>query len=287
MWFLILLMRDICRLFPICLFFVVTLATSVIAQKPPVDVPDINGMALTLVQPAFPQTALDVGADGSTLTVRVNVDESGSPTSAVCSLTCNEMLKDAAELAAMTSTYRPLIKKGRAVQYQGILIYHFAVNTIDWLKFSTAIESTRQFDNISLGPVANILTPEFEKEKKSLLSLDAEGVDFDTRQKVIAEVFMTLRSRLKGMDLWRFDLGSSLRRVTFWTQAGAAIDRNDLQASLANLSAITTSHPEGVSDELITALTAMSMYKVTAEISENDLRAAIREMSRTIYQYLK
>ncbi|MEJ7849004.1 MAG: hypothetical protein WKF92_13045 [Pyrinomonadaceae bacterium] len=76
--------------------------------------------------------------------------------------------------------------------------------------------------------MAQILSSEFLKEKASLVTLDENGgVDYDTRQKVIAEVVASVKAKLEGVDRWRFDLGLALRRITFWAQAGGPINRVD------------------------------------------------------------
>ncbi|MEJ7849005.1 MAG: energy transducer TonB [Pyrinomonadaceae bacterium] len=109
------------------------------AQPPVVDrlleVPDINGMAVSLIKPAFPETAVDVDADGTTVSLRVIVDENGNVTSAICSLMCHSMLKDAAELAAIQSKFKPMTKEERPVKYQGMLLYTFVVNR--WIGFAS------------------------------------------------------------------------------------------------------------------------------------------------------
>ena len=281
------------RKFPfVLLLLTLAFSAAAIAQSPaperPLDVPDINGLAVSLVKPAFPETAVAVDADGSTVSLRVIVDETGNVISATCSTTCHSMLKDAAELAALQSKFKPQTRDGRPVRYQGILLYTFVVNRVDWFRFGTAIESARQFDNISLGPVAQILSAEFSKEKASLKALDANGgADYDTRQKVIAEIVGTFKSKLNGLDLWRFELGMSLRRVSFWPQAGGQIDRAELQEAIEALGKNIFSAPEGVSDSLIKELTAISKYRVTPDISERDLRKAIADMSRNVAPHLK
>lgn len=247
------------------------------------DVPDINGMAVTLIKPAFPETAVAVDGDGTTVTVRVTVDENGNPTSATCSLTCHSMLKDAAELAALQSKFRPLIDNGKALKYQGILHYTFVVNRVDWFRLATAIESTRQFDNISLGPVAQILSPEFSNEKTKLLALDENGgAEYKIRQKSIVEVVESVKSKLKGNDLWWFELGLALRRVTFWPQAGGPIERAELQDAIDDLGPIVSRAPDGVGEELINEISAISRYRVPQNIPEGELRRAIAEFSRRI-----
>ncbi len=257
-------------------------------NEPEAAVPDINGRAVTLVKPAFPETAVAADADGLAVVLRVVVNEIGNVISATCLLPCHSMLKDAAELAAMQSKFTPLTIDGRAVKYHGSLHYTFVVNRVDWFRFGTSIESTRQFDNISLGPVAQILSAEFSKEKARLLTLDAYGgADYDTRQKVIAEAVASFKSKLKGIDLWRFDLGMALRRVTFWPQAGGPIERAELQKAIDNLATVAASSPEGVSEQLIKELIAISKYRVPTDISERDLRQAISNMSRNIAPHLK
>jgi hypothetical protein len=226
------------------------------------------------------------GADGLATVLKVIVDENGNVVSAVCSLDCHPMLKDAAEQAARTSTFHPLIKDGKAVRYSGTLHYSYVVSRVDWTRFGTALESTRVFDNISLGPVARILSADHAAEKEKLLSLDAEGVTYDTRQKVIREVENSVRAKLKGGELWRFELGMGLRRVTFWAHTGR-LDRAAMQKAMGELAALVASAPENSSKGLIAALTEMSRYQITETIPNEDLQKAVNEMSMKIYRELR
>ena len=277
-------------LFPFVLLAAASIGTFAqsVEQHLPVDVPDINKLAITLVKPAFPETATAADADGETVSVRVVVNEVGTPVSAVCSLTCHPMLKDAAESAAIQSKFKPFLVDGKPVAYRGQLLFTFVVARVNWFRFATALESTRQFDNISLGPVAQILTAEFAAEKEQLKSLDANGgVAFEPRQKGISEVTASLRSKLKGADLWWFELGLALRRVTFWPQAGERIDRAELEKAIAALPARIASPPEGVSEPLLAELTKMSKYQIPENISERELRDAITNMYRGMIPHLK
>lgn len=249
---------------------------------PIISVPDINGRAISLLKPAFPETAIAAAADGAGVTLRVVVDENGHVISAQCSLNCHPMLKDAAELAAATSKFRPLIKDGQAVKYQGVLLYTFVVERVDWFRFGTGLESARQFDNISVGPVAEVLSSRYSDEKARLLALDAKGVDYETRQKGISGVEALLNDKLKGDDLWRFGMGMALRRVTFWTMAGERTDRAELQRAINDLPRYIANAPEGVGEQTIVALTTVSKYKVPPDLPERDLRKAIYDMTRAI-----
>lgn len=267
------------------LIFAFSLFTSAIGQTQPaprIVVPDINGRATSLVKPAFPETAVAVGADGSGVTLKVVVDEGGNVISAQCSLNCHPMLKDAAELAAATSKFQPLIKDGRAVKYEGILIYTFVVDRVDWYRFGTSFESVRQFDNISLGPAANILPVRYADEKARLLALDAKGVDLETRWKVMREVEGELKKKLKNGDLWRFEIGMALRLVTFWTMAGELTNRAEMQKAIDALPKYIERAPADIPADTLGALTEVSKYRVPAELPERELRQAIMAMTRNI-----
>lgn len=261
--------------------FLITAISAQTNPRPP-RVPDINGMAINLVKPAFPVDAAVGEADGSGVTLLVTIDEIGNVISAQCSLNCHPLLKDAAELAASTSTFRPLLIKGKASKYEGILLYSFVVERIDWFRFGTSFESVRQFDNLSLGPAAQILSARFVEEKSRLLELDEKGVELETRWKVMREVENTLKTKLKDGELWRFEIGMALRLVTFWTMAGERTDRADLQHAIDDLPKLISSAPGDVPDTTITALKAVAKYRVPADLPERELRQAINDMTRNI-----
>ena len=274
------------RKFLLCAICFVAFFTAAFGQTPRptplISIPDINGRAISLVQPAFPETAVAVGADGNTVGVLVVVDENGSVISAQCATGCPTFLKDAAELAASNSKFRPLIIGDTAVKYEGVLMYTFVVERVDWFFFGTALESVRQFDNISLGPVVQILSSRFVAEKNQLLSLDAKGVDYDSRQNGIRAVEISLKDKLKGGDLWRFEIGMALRRVSFWEMASEQIDRLKLQTAINELPRYINGAPDGISKQTIDALKAVSEYKVSHELTERNLRQAITKLTLNI-----
>ncbi len=268
----------------ICLSFFLRISVDGQTNAPAsrIVVPDLHLMATSLVKPVFSETAVAAGADGSGLVLRVIVDESGNVESAKCSMSCHPMLRDAAEFAAATSKFRPLIKDGRPVKYEGSLNYSFVVERVDWYRFGTFLESARQFDNISVGPAAEILSSRFASEKAQLIALDAKGVDLETRWRVMREVETSLRDKIKCGDLWRFNLAMALRRITFWTMAGERIVRADLQKAIDQLPQYVAGAPEEIPNEMIDALLAVSKYRVPAELPERELRQAISNMTRNI-----
>jgi hypothetical protein len=259
------------------------MCTSVVAQeRPRISVPDVTTRATNLVKPQFPETATAVGGDGETLSVRIVVDEAGNVVSAQCSTTCHPMLKEAAELAASSSKFAPIVQNGKAEKYEGTLLYTFVREKIHWSRFGTALESVRQFDNISAGPVAGMLPAIFAEEKNKLLSLDEPGVDFETRQKGIRSVEASLKQKLKDADLWRFEASMALRRVTFWMSAGEKTDRKALQEALDALPAFMSSSPDSFPGESRAAVEKLAKFKVSAEMPERELRSVLNEMTRGI-----
>lgn len=262
-------------------FFSATLIGQTSVPQTRIRVPDINARAINLVKPAFPETA--VAADGAGLTLLVVVDENGDVVSAQCSIECHPMLKDAAELAAATSKFRPLIdREGRAVRYEGFLHYAFVIDRVDWFRFGTSFESVRQFDNISLGPAAQLLAARFADEKARLVALDEKGTELETRWKVMREVEGSLKEKLKGGDLWRFEIGMALRLVTFWTMAGERTNRVDLQTAIDVLPKLIAKAPDDIPKETLDILNNLAKYRVPADLPERDLRQAISTMTRGI-----
>jgi hypothetical protein len=245
--------------------------------------PDLNVRATALVKPDFPQTATAAAADGQAVNVLVVVDEAGNVISAKCSADCHPMLKDAAEIAAATSKFRPLLdKNGQAIKYQGTLLYTFVVDRVDWYRFGTAFESVRQFDNISVTPLAQILSTRYADERSRLLALDTKGTELETRWKVMREVESSLKAKLKKGELWRFEIGMALRLVTFWTTAAEQTNRNELRAAIERLQDIIAAAPSDIPTTTIEALTKVSKYQVPDELPERELRQAIISMTRGI-----
>ena len=83
----------------------------------------LNGKALDLIAPAYPQAARDAGASG-TVEVRVVFDETGKVIWAKA-MTGHPDLRQAAEDAAWRTKFRPTILSGQAVTTSGVLVYRF------------------------------------------------------------------------------------------------------------------------------------------------------------------
>ena len=223
-------------------------------------VPDINGRATLLIKPTLPAD-VTFENDGTTITLKVVVDKSGDVLSAKCVAGCASTVSAPAEAAAMASSFQPLLVEGRAVKYEGTLMYTIAVQRINWYSFGMALYSTYIFDNISLGPVAAMLTTDFADEKVKLQELD-NGVALTTRWKTIEGVRDSIKGKLKGKDEWWFALGIEMREVTAPFQSDQKLNRDEVQKALLDLGKFTESAPSDIPKELIDQLKAVSAYKI-------------------------
>ncbi len=261
-------------------------AASCVAQNAPLRpaVPDINGRATLLVKPEHSDAVGAFAADSNTLAVKVVVDATGIPVTAVCSATCHPAMKQAAERAALASRFEPLIAGGRAVEYEGTLLYTIAIKAIDWFRFGTALQSVLNFDNISVGPVAQFLTPEFAVEKARLTEIDQEK-NVDERIRKIGAEIDHFTKRLSGKDRWIFMVGLATRNVTFWTMAGERIDREALRRSLKQVGILADGAPTEISKEFVSSLREISEFKFGPEIGERELRQEITKLSAKLRSY--
>jgi hypothetical protein len=244
------------------------------------SVPDLNGRAMLLIRPEIPGDVA-VKEDGTTLTVKVLVDANGDVISAKCSLDCPPAAAGPAETAATASKFRPLFINGRAVKYGGTLMYTIAVEKVNWYRFATALQSTYTFDNLSLGPVAAMLTNEFAKERGELQNLD-NGVELPVRWETIKGVRDSIRGKLKDGDAWWFDLGFAMREVTSPFQSDKKLDLSEVQAAIANLAKFVESAPSEVPPATVENLRTLSTYKIDPAMPPQKVRQAIFKLASSI-----
>jgi hypothetical protein len=245
------------------------------------SVPDINGRATLLNKPVLSGEAM-IENDGKTFTLKVVVDTDGNVISAKCSAACPSAVAASAEAAAMASKFRPLIVGGRAVRYDGILMYTIAVGRVNWYRFGAALYSTYIFDNISLGPVAAMLTSEFADERSRLHDLD-KGVELAIRWKTIESVRDSIKGKLKGTDDWWFTLGIAIRKVSAPFQSNRKLDREELQKAISNLATFVETAPNDIPADLINNLKAASMYKIDPEMSNQALYQTVIKLVSKVH----
>jgi TonB family protein len=91
-----------------------------------IDVGVLNGKALALITPVYPEAAISDRASGQ-VKVEVLIDETGKVISAKAlnGTRLHPALVSAAEKAALKSRFTPTLVSGQAVRVHGIIIYNF------------------------------------------------------------------------------------------------------------------------------------------------------------------
>lgn len=247
-----------------------------VAKEPVYSVPDLNGRAMLLVRPEIPAYAAAL-FDGKTLVVKVVVDENGDVVSAKCSLDCPVAATELAEAAALASKFRPLFVNGQAVRYDGTLMYTIASGKVNWYGFAIALQSTYIFDNLSLAPVAAMLTNEYAGERAKLQELD--GAELPVRWETINEVRDSIKGKLKGKDAWWFDLGFAMREVSSPFQSDKKLDLNEVQEAISRLAKFVESAPADVPAATVENLRTLSAYKINPAMPPQEVRQAIFKLA--------
>lgn len=96
--------------------------------KPPTDrkvsLGVVNGQAINLVKPPYPQVARTIRASGA-VNVQITIDERGNVVAANA-VSGHPLLRPAAEAAARSSKFRPTLLSNEPVKATGMIIYNFS-----------------------------------------------------------------------------------------------------------------------------------------------------------------
>jgi protein TonB len=95
------------------------------ARKVPISGGVLNGRALSLPRPVYPEQAVRVKAAGL-VSVEVTIDESGRVIAARA-VSGHALLRDAAVAAARRARFSPTLVSGLAVQVAGVINYNFTI----------------------------------------------------------------------------------------------------------------------------------------------------------------
>lgn len=116
---------------PIIFTLLINLTFGQNKQKPkPVICSDcgfpINGKAICLPKPKYPETAKAVRASGE-VQVQLLIDENGNVVSA-SAITGHPFLKESAEKAAKQARFEPVSLGGKPIRVTGVIVYKFAID---------------------------------------------------------------------------------------------------------------------------------------------------------------
>lgn len=264
--------------FIILAFIAITASIAALSQAPAAGenvytVADLNGRASMLVQSELPGDMI-MSLDGVTMVVKVLVDTNGYVVSARCSANCPAAATGPAEAAARASKFRPLIVAGRAIKYDGTLMYTIPVEKVNWYRFATALQSAFAFRNLSLGPAAAMLTNAFADERIKLQDNDHSS-DLKFRHETMQAVKHSIDAKLKGSDRWWFDVRLCVRAVTVPFQSDQKLDLDGLQDDINYLARFTKSPPADVPPATVEALRSLANYKIDPKMAPKEIRHAI------------
>ncbi len=144
----------------------------------------LNGRAVSLPAPEYPQTARDAGVEG-VIAVQVLIDEAGNVTSAVADefdgrelkaadgtkldpQPADPALRAAAEAAALRAKFSPMLLNGEAIKVRGRIVYNFVAKETVLEETSAAVDGRLLNSRIQSMP-----TPVYPEAAKAV---KAEGV---------------------------------------------------------------------------------------------------------------
>ncbi|MGB7069398.1 MAG: energy transducer TonB [Pyrinomonadaceae bacterium] len=233
----------------------------------------LNERAIELVSPAYPEHAKLSGADG-VVDVKVSLDVAGLVTSAE-GISGDQLLWPTAVHAASLSRFIPMRLRGQPVRVSGILRFNFVNKRVNWLGFGKGVSAVFAYDNLKLHPVAEYLSAEFDTEKQKLLSLEADSKL--ERPPMIKSVIDGIRSRLKGKDLWHYDLGFAITDILVPVR-DREFDREKIDGAIQKLRSFQASAPEDASAHVLEGLQILVNYKLSPKISNDETRTQIFRM---------
>ena len=263
------------------------LILSVGAQKPAPKVVQggvLNGKAMSLPKPAYPDAARAVKASGS-VTVKVLIDENGNVISAEAT-SGHPLLRAAAVNAARSAKFSPTLLSGQPVKVSGVITYNFIPDASPRLAekgFLSGVPSSDRdklwafglfFSLLQVADAETIRMIGDEKEFNDMLKdfstdLPAEETeyrpilekvaspDFAIRSEASREFLRMVRKEFNAEQNWQVDvgeqigllLGEMLRQKMVYVKTGVAFDANVLRTYLERLSDLVTTAPMDVPAE--------------------------------------
>lgn len=141
--------------------------SNLIAQNEPpkiIDAPVVNGMAIHLEKPEYPAAAKAVNAEGI-VNVKVVIDEKGKVVSAE-SVTGHALLRKSSEIAALKSTFKPGMRDGKPIKFEGIIVYNFLAGKT--VSTGQNIEDYSKFGEMLNSKALSLPTPKYPAAAKAV-----------------------------------------------------------------------------------------------------------------------
>ncbi len=225
----------------------------------------VNGKAISLPAPAYPAAARAVGAAGA-VNVQITIDEDGNVIEALAA-SGHPLLRQAAVEAARSAKFNPTSLSGQAVKVTGVVVYNFAgsgVNfeSVDYWKnagFLIGMYETKGGRNVSLPE--QFATEEAQFETISKLPLLE-------RPALIANNIAVLKSKLKPIELWRFEFGFAKGRIFANAENDISVFEN-----LEKFKELSMTAPEGIQPIELDRAQMLGKFAGNANLSKQDKEA--------------
>lgn len=141
----------------------------------------LNGKAISLPKPEYPQIARAARASG-TVVVQVTIDEDGNVVSANA-ISGHPLLKAASVQAAYGARFSPTLLEGKPVKVAGTINYNF-LTSLSWIDIGAELGRAEKDNSYSVsGSVPSSLRfQQFEMESKELQELQYASYQFKTNK---------------------------------------------------------------------------------------------------------
>jgi TonB family protein len=250
----------------------------------------INGRAVNLVKPAYPQAARAVKAQGA-VNVQVTLDEEGNVISA-SAVSGHPLLRAAAVEAARQSKFKPTIVDGKQVKTTGQIIFNFVLpGEVNPTTTNQATNQMRESEQLIAMSLVMFLTslkdipgddesdqillrlsdalPASMKTDKALFQKLVRAESESERASAIDEIVASMRRNLTGTDAWMVDLGKqwgeSIGEAFKIAGSNFRRDRKEFIKRLQGMNWLLESPPQDVSAESLRRIRAIAAYD-----NEND-----------------
>jgi len=277
-------MKSICLAI---IFALSVLLSSASAQRPTPKIISggiLNGKAVSLPKPPYPDAARAVKASGA-VGVKVLIDETGNVISAEA-VSGHPLLRAASVQAALAAKFSPTQLSGQPVKVSGVITYNFVpsadtplgktgllagvpasdreklwgfgfffslIQTVD-AETIRLIGDEQEFNKI-LKDLSTDLTDDVAEYKPMLEKVSS--TDFNIRSEAARGFLRAVRKELNAEQNWQVDvgeqlgllLGEVLRQKLLYIKTGVAYDANILRTHLQRISDMIAAAPEGATPE--------------------------------------
>ena len=291
----------------IAFFAAVVLSTGVAAQEP-VETPKpkvisagvVNGKAQNLVKPQpYPPAAAAVKASGA-VNVQVTIDEAGNVISAKA-VSGHPLLRQAAEQAALASTFAPTLLSGQPVMVTGVIVYNFvlpgsAAPSMMYTPIAIGVwlggiremgftDSSKE----DLLAVSGELPAEYAAEKELIRKLvSAKRAD---QPKLADQVVASFRGKFDAKGQWMIDFGKhwgiTLAQAATIQKNEYRSDRSKFVEGLREMNGMLESAPSELPADVLDRIRGIAAFNEDDDIVPQEVIDDFVGLSMSLIDYLE